>query len=120
MAEALDLNILGLSEQSLLMVLIVLLVLQCYGVLKCTEGLQEGASAAKQRFAGVLEGYYGSGLTGANYNGGHLNFESNAGPGKVISSGRGLDTMEGLNLVDQEGLNLVDQEGYLEGLKLVE
>lgn len=87
-----DLNVLGLSTQSLLIVLIVLLVLQCYGVIKC----QEGIDAMKLRFA--TEGY---GLSGADYNGGHLNFESAKGAGKVIASDRGIDTMEGLNLVDQ-------------------
>lgn len=40
MAEGqLDLNVLGLSTQSLLTVLIILLVLQCYGIIKCSEGL---------------------------------------------------------------------------------
>ena len=34
-----NLNVLGLSTQSLLTVLIVVLILQCYGVLKCSEAL---------------------------------------------------------------------------------
>lgn len=40
MSEALNLNILRLSEQSLLCVLIVIVLLQCYGYLKCSEGLK--------------------------------------------------------------------------------
>ena len=41
MEEQLNLNILNLSTNSLLMVLIILLVLQCYGVIKCSsEGLK--------------------------------------------------------------------------------
>ena len=39
MEGAIDLNILGLTTQSLLCVLIVVLLLQCYGVLKCQEGM---------------------------------------------------------------------------------
>ena len=39
MAEAINLNVLNLSIQSLLCVLIVVILLQCYGVLRCQEGL---------------------------------------------------------------------------------
>jgi len=115
-----ELNILNLTTESLLMVLIILIVLQCYGVIKC----QEGASMGKQRFAGIRsEGLAsvteGFGLSGADYNGGHLNFESTHSDGRVVSSGRNVDTMEGLASVT-EGLNLIDSEGYTEGLNLIE
>lgn len=121
MSEPMNLNVLGLSVQSLLTVLIVLMLLQCYGIIKC----QEGVSASKQRFAGIRsEGYYGAGLSGANYNGGHLNFESNKGVGNVVGSGRQIDAMEGLaSVTEPEGLSSVTEpEGYQypEGLQLVE
>ena len=40
MSEQLNLNVFGLSTQSLLMALIIVLLFQCFGVLKCQEGLK--------------------------------------------------------------------------------
>ena len=39
MAEAINLNVLQLSTQSLLIVLIIVILMQCYGVLKCNEAM---------------------------------------------------------------------------------
>ena len=37
--EIANLNVLGLSTESLLIVLIVVILLQCFGILKCQEGM---------------------------------------------------------------------------------
>lgn len=94
---------LGMSSQTLLVVLIVLLIIQTVGVFVCKEGV----SAGKQRFAsersGIASLVEGYGLSGADYNGQHLNFNSSKGEGNVISSSRPLETMPEM----KEGLNLV-------------
>lgn len=96
----------NMSTQSLLVILIILLVIQTVGVFVCKEGV----SAGKQRFAsersGIASLVEGYGLSGADYNGQHLNFHSSKGEGNVVSSSRPLETMpemtEGLNLIKDQ------------------
>lgn len=123
MAEALvDLNVLNLSTQSLLIVLIVLLVLQCYGYLKCKqEGLlsnvdydkyqaaynQErddsiGATSAGRPLNSKMVDAWGEGLVGgynapAFWDGHRYNMNQAKGPGNVVTTTRPIESeTEGL------------------------
>lgn len=102
-----DLNVLNLSIESLLIIMIIMFVVQYYKINK----FKEGVDGMKLRFASVDSEGFGSGLSGTDYNGGHLNYRSSHGAGKVITSTRDLMNSEGLATVT-EGLNLIDEDAY--------
>lgn len=111
--KSINLNVLGMSEQSLLIIIIIIVIIQSISMISYSEGI----SAYKQRFAsvrsGIAEGY---GLSGADYNGGHLNFNASKGEGGVIKVSRDIDNIEGLaSVVESE-----NKEKYTEGLDLVD
>ena len=132
MAETLDLNILGLSTQSLLVVLIVVLLLQCYGVLKCSEGLstvdydkyqaaynQEqdntlGATSSGDALNKKVVDSWGEGLVGgyeapAFWDNSDYNMQQAKGDGGVVNTTRPIDAQtEGLASVT-EGLASVTE-----------
>ena len=121
MEGAIDLNILGLTTQSLLCVLIVVLLLQCYGVLKCQEGMstvdydkyqaaynQEqdntiGATTSGNALNKKVVDAWGEGLVGGYeapsfFEGRDYNLQQNKGDGGVISTSRPIDgETEGLD-----------------------
>jgi hypothetical protein len=127
----LNLNFLGLSTESLLIIVIILFVIQYFTSLVKSEGISSG----KQRFASIpSEGYYQGDLSGADY-AHNLNFESSKGPGNVVNTRQYVKIPEGYASVTErdnegyasvtEGLNLLerDAEGYAsvtEGLNLLE
>ena len=115
MAESLNLNVLNLSTQSLLIVLIVILLLQCYGVLKCQEGLstvdydkyqaaynQEqdntiGATSAGDALNKKVVDSWGEGLVGgyeapAFWDGAGYNMQQSKGDGGVVTTTRANET----------------------------
>jgi hypothetical protein len=83
----------ALPSQQVSIIIIIMLVLLITITLVSYSNKTEGISIGAQRFASVRsEGYYGSGLSPANYNGENLNFESTKNTGNVITSMRGNDT----------------------------
>ena len=112
MAEGqIDLNILNLSVQSLLTVLIVLLLLQCFGILKCQEGLSNvdydkyqaaynqeqdntlGATTSGNALNRKVVDSWGEGLVGgyeapAFWDGRDYNMQQSKGDGNVVETSR--------------------------------
>lgn len=112
--ERFNLNFLGLSTESLLIIVIILFIIQYITSLVN----QEGISMGKQRFASIgSEGYYPGDLSGADY-ASHLNFESSKGPGNVVNTRQYVKIPEGYASVTERA-----DEGYAsvtEGLNLLE
>jgi len=114
-----DLNVLGLSVQSLLIVLIVLMLLQCFGILKCTEGMsnvdydkyqaafnqehdnvlgatESGRSLNEKKVDAWSEGLVGGYEAPAFWDGADYNMNQSKGEGNVITTTRPIESKEGM------------------------
>ena len=117
--QKLNLNILGLSVESLLTVLIILMVLQCFGILKCKEGMSNvdydkyqasynqeqdnmlGATSSGDSLNKKVVDSWGEGLVGGYespsfWDGRDYNMNQTKGEGGVVTTTRPIDVAEGV------------------------